>query len=291
VARIADTLFVALGGGAIVSGLTHGFGFNPLFPTTAFVLIAGFFAWRPAPTLTGVAAWLDARHDLADLLSSAWATRDRRDEPWAAALGQLAATRVVALPSAGRLARFASRHHACVAAAGVALWLAGGLVRPPAIESAGASITRGATADRADTRQTAAIVRRQRDTAGSEGRLPGSAEPHAGSPVRAPARSPSNGDNADGAGRADSNALTALPPSAIASDGLAGTRSSAGGSGRATAGIADPAAGGRVQSSAGRPGQAILPAGAGTANDGSNSPTPAAVPADYRDLVRDFFAR
>ena len=292
-ARLGDAAFVgvaaagAVGAGVAFLGISWGW--------AVAVGVAGFAAmWRPAPSLPATAAWLDERHGLNDLLASAWMVRTSTG-PWADTLRSMADARAAALPPLGRLARFSVRHHACVLAAAAAAVLVGRVIVPTSAvvrPADDALAVVDAPGERATVRHVAAEVRRAADTADSGTGLPSPAAASKDSSANAPPRpARSAGDAAQGSGRADTDRVAALPaPPSASTDSTAVSPGPAGSGRPATAG-GEGSGGGRVVRA---PASTVEPISAASASADHNDATrtqATPVPAAYRDLVRDYFAK
>ncbi|MGN6504596.1 MAG: hypothetical protein ACTHM6_03435 [Tepidisphaeraceae bacterium] len=278
---------VAPGGGAI----------HPLWALLAPVL-AVLWACRRRPTLAEAAAFLDARFSTHYLFARAWALRDASNEPWAALLKSQADAHAGTIGPSALPVRYPLRWH------GVALLIAMAACVIPVsagpARGAGTGAAAGAGTGRSRETRPLEVARAQTppaDAAESSGRLPGpSAADHVGG-MPHPTRPASD---AAGQGAADTpdrptpaNTLPdpQLPPAAareLARDGrLDGSASNHSTSLKTNSYgtlTAPPARAATDDQPLGRTGSAGSGARASAGDE-------AAVPAGYRSLVRDFFAR
>ena len=310
-ARSGDALFVSLAAMGVAGTAVIVFGLAWTWPLLAGV--AGFAAvWRPTPSLLGTANWLDRRYGLDDLLASAWSIRGH-DGPWATTLRAMADARAAALPPAGGSARFSARHHACVIAAAVALALTGRVLVPtsgharPSDADDAVAVAAEATPP-APPRQVAAESRRAGETAESRMNFPSpalAANPNDSTANASPRPGRQTADAADGAGRADAEKVIAPKPTSPPASDLAATPPGPSGFGPAAPhddnnrdgrGPVGGRVAGETHAPAAPPSPAPPSAAPSAVDLAPDRPpadrTPASpVPAAYRDLVRDYFAR
>ena len=294
VATFVDCGVVGLGVGVSVAAAISLFGMESVWPAVVAGGTAGALRWRATPTLQQLAERLDEQHGLADLLGSAWAVRDQRNESWAAALWSLANARIATLPPVAWPGRRSIRRHVSTLALALALLLSAQLIRPTGLTTGGSLAAKPTAAARpvAEPIDVADILTRPAETAESDrpARDVPTSTDAAGEPTHRPARPP--GDASTGIGQADTARRGTLRQSSANSRVLSTAPGRAGsGISAARQGHREPT-GGEVATfpaaNSGRP-----PLSPGSADEtaprfgASNVPQSAA----YRDLVADFFAR
>jgi hypothetical protein len=279
------TFFIAA---AILIGLGQ-----PAGIAAVVAVLTAYFAWRRPASMAEVAADLDDRFGLADLLGSAWAVRDS-DEPWAASLCLIADAKAATLPPSPWPGRWTIRRSACGLAMAAAVLLAANLI--PNQSTAAEPIVHVDVRAQARPNQNleyATQPRRAADTATSETRLPSEHETAANGQARSePAQSAAN--DAKGDGRADSKQKSSIELKST-SKGVTDPGGIAGGNRIAESGPAMSNATGMVRSKPAElpehfPEHFIAPNE--TSSKSSTAVRPAAPPpAGYRDLISEFFAR
>ena len=274
---------VAPGGGAI----------HPLWALLAPVL-ALLWACRRRPTLAEAAAFLDARFSTHDLFASAWALRDASNEPWAALLKSQADAHAGTIGPAALPVRYPLRWH------GVALLIAmAACVIPvsPGMARSAAVRTRSGPSQETRPMEVAQAHTPPADAAESSGRLPGPAAADRSGGMPHPTRPAADGagqgaaDTPDRPTPADTLPDPQLPPTATREpardgrlDGSASNHSTSLKTNSYGTLAAPPARGATDNQPLGR----TRSAGSGPRGSAGEE---AAVPAGYRSLVRDFFAR
>ncbi|MDB5326228.1 MAG: hypothetical protein JWM57_1797 [Phycisphaerales bacterium] len=299
VAAIIDVVIVALIAAFGASAGANLVGINSTIPASIAAALAAALRWRSPRSLAEIAARLDEQNGLSDLLGSAWAVRDRLDQPWAAGLWVMANGHVDTLPPPSWPGRFSARQQACGVAMAAAALLMTRLINPSTAVAADDHRPLSVTAAVAQpaNQSIADIHQRPGDFAESPARLP--AEQEAAGPDRSAGsdrRIALPGDATNGPGGSDAKRPTALPAATPVSGNLP-TESGASGSGRSDLSRPDSAAessGGLIAATRAEDTQ--------NATGGPLSPTPpsdrrsrpsaaASTPPAYRDLVREFFAR
>ncbi|MGC4034103.1 MAG: hypothetical protein QM754_20675 [Tepidisphaeraceae bacterium] len=294
VARLADALWLAIVIGGTTAVLLHALRVSSAGPMVAGMTVAAFaFGFRRAPRLGEVAAELDRRFSLDDLLATAWATRGPTQTDWQATLSQLAAARAVTLPGPGWLGRRSARQHVCAVTALVALAIAVQLLPAPAV-SAPALADANTARPAAGQTVTADVRQRAPDTADEATNLPVPApadESSASADSSRPVRPNAAAQSTPGAGRADAAKPAVVPgrstPAAPA------TPTSPGPAGSGTAGRRNNAAGesdGHVAED--KPLAPTAVTGNPSKSSHTSAETPATeIPPAYRGMVKEFFER